>query len=427
MMHQFRFLIAGLLFCFIFSSCEKELSQENFSDTGGSGTAGGTAKYSLSGTPGNCTDVFISGDYKKGVALTASNIAEITVDVDSVGTYIVSTNSVNGISFSGSGTFTDTGEQTIELTGTGTPLADGIFTLKPGNGCTFLITVTNDGSSGGTAVFTLAGAPGNCTAPAVNGTYTAGTALNAANTIVLSVNVTTVGTYTVSTSSNNGISFSGSGNFASTGVQNVTLTGSGTANAAGAFAFVSGFGGCSFTVLVDGTGGTPTADYYFDVTIDGERIIKYADGVPGGYGLGYGTSGFDDVEYSTIISPIENPIPPGMPYIDVGKGLFLGSFSATEQAFKNFFPVGSFPYSAPNSMEGIHIVWVDKNEKIWETNNNPGTQTGSDFSITSVEDYHNIFGAYVVKFSATFNCKLYDDAGNSITLTNGKIIGEFQK
>ena len=124
--HLFIFLIAG----FLFTSCEKELSEEN----GGTqtGVIGGTAVYTLGGSPGNCTTATISGIYKVGTALDASNTITISVNVTTIGTYTISTNSLNGISFTGAGAFITTGEQTITLAGSGTALAAGTFTFAFG-------------------------------------------------------------------------------------------------------------------------------------------------------------------------------------------------------------------------------------------------------------------------------------------------------
>lgn len=112
------------------------------------------------------------------------------------------------------------------------------------------------GGVSGSAVFSFDGAPGGCVAPVINGTYTAGTALGASNTVELDVTVTTAGTYTITTSTSNGISFTGSGTFASAGPQTVTLSGSGTPTTAGTAAFTPGSTGCTFTVtIVAGSGG----------------------------------------------------------------------------------------------------------------------------------------------------------------------------
>ena len=109
------------------------------------------------------------------------------------------------------------------------------------------------GSSSGTAVYTLDGAPGGCTTPVITGNYLVGTALGAGNTVVLTVNVTTVGTYTISSGTANGISFSGSGTFLITGSQIIVLTGSGTPAAAGTNSFSPGTNGCSFQITTTTT------------------------------------------------------------------------------------------------------------------------------------------------------------------------------
>ena len=137
--HLFIFLLAG----FLFTSCEKELSEEN----GGTptGVIGGTAVYTLAGSPGTCTVATVSGIYKVGKALDISNTITISVNVDTIGTYSISTNALNGISFTGTGAFITTGEQTITLSGTGTAVAAGAFTYAFGaNGCSFSVTVSSD-------------------------------------------------------------------------------------------------------------------------------------------------------------------------------------------------------------------------------------------------------------------------------------------
>ncbi len=108
------------------------------------------------------------------------------------------------------------------------------------------------GSTTGTAVYTLAGAPGACSLPIINGIYTAGTALNASNTVILTVDVTTIGTYAITSGTANGITFSGAGSFTITGTQIVTLTGSGTPAVAGTFSYSQGPTGCSFPITVSG-------------------------------------------------------------------------------------------------------------------------------------------------------------------------------
>ncbi|MCW3160466.1 hypothetical protein [Chryseobacterium oryctis] len=93
------------------------------------------ATYTMS-----CGSATVNGVYKVGTALTASNTITLPVNVSALGSYTVTTNTVDGISFSGSGTFTSTGNQNITLSGMGTPSSTSVKTL----------TITSD-SKGGTS------------------------------------------------------------------------------------------------------------------------------------------------------------------------------------------------------------------------------------------------------------------------------------
>ena len=114
-------------------------------------SSGGPAVFTLSqGTGGICMDASVSGSYVKNVALTSTNQVSIKLNVTTAGTYSISTNSVNGYSFSGSGTVGATGTQTVILTGSGTPTNEGTntFTVTAGTStCTFTVTVTPTGTN----------------------------------------------------------------------------------------------------------------------------------------------------------------------------------------------------------------------------------------------------------------------------------------
>jgi len=72
-----------------------------------------------------------------------------------------------------------------------------------------------EGGKGG-AVFTFVGAPGECTQSVVSGNFYIDTPLNSNNTVTLTVDVTTVGSYNISTNTVHGISFSATENFSDT-------------------------------------------------------------------------------------------------------------------------------------------------------------------------------------------------------------------
>ncbi len=107
---------------------------------------GGALLPSGGGGTINCSSTIINGAYVAGVVLTSSNSIIVSVTVTSTGDYTIYTNTVNGYSFSASGTFTATGKQNVTLPGSGTPVATGInaFTLTFGTStCNFSMVVVS--------------------------------------------------------------------------------------------------------------------------------------------------------------------------------------------------------------------------------------------------------------------------------------------
>jgi len=105
--------------------------------------AASTASFTLEGSPNSCIDTVVGG-YIKGVSMDPSSHVIIEVNVTTPGIYSVSTDTVNGYTFSSAGTFSFPGEQVISLVASGTPLNAGtdVFTLNAGpSTCTFSITV----------------------------------------------------------------------------------------------------------------------------------------------------------------------------------------------------------------------------------------------------------------------------------------------
>ena len=247
MVRTIKVFLTGLVLCMAFISCQKEYSTENGILPGGNGSGGtssGTAVYVWTGTPGICSTALVNGTYTAGTALTASNTVIVEVNVVTVGTYTVSTGANNGISFSGTGTFTITGTQVIILTGTGTPTAAGTFNYIPGTtGCSFSITATTIPPPV-VAVGTL-----DCAMAVLAGVYQQSIPLTSTNTVTIPVTVTTAGSYSITIASTNGCSFSGSGNLA-LGPQTVVLTGSGTPVNSGAISFSVSLGAsnCNFSI-----------------------------------------------------------------------------------------------------------------------------------------------------------------------------------
>jgi Fe-S cluster biogenesis protein NfuA len=234
-----------LAFTVLFFSCQKE------PDVDLDPAPTPAAVYTLSGSPNACTVATVAGYYATGTPLSATNTVTVQVNVATAGTYSITTNTVNGYSFAASGTFAATGTQTVVLTGSGTPVtaqADAFTPTSGTAGCTFNVTVVTPAP----AVFTYSGAPNGCTVATVNGSYAVATALTAANTVTVQVNVSAVGTYSITTNTVGGMTFAKTGTFAATGNQNVTLIGTGTPTTSGSNTFTVGTNGCTFNVPVVG-------------------------------------------------------------------------------------------------------------------------------------------------------------------------------
>lgn len=173
----------------------------------------------------DCSSSKAMGNYVKGKELTSSNYLSIAVNVTKLGNYTITGTTPNGYNFYGTGVFLNTGVQTIQIPGQGTPqnVQTDNVTLEANGAavnCTPAISI---------AVLSPAGSyTMSCGSATVNGVYKVGTALTASNTITLPVNVSALGSYTITTNTVDGISFSGSGTFTSTGNQNITLSGTGT-------------------------------------------------------------------------------------------------------------------------------------------------------------------------------------------------------
>jgi len=212
----------------------------------------GEAVFSFDGSPGGCTNFLVNGSYYAGIVTAAGNTVTVTVDVTKTGTYVIFTNTANGLTFNAAGSFSIPGKQTITLKCTGVPIRAETTAYTPNTGtvsCNFSLDVQPLPPP---AIFTLGGEPNTCTPVTVNGFYIVSKPLDAANTVVLQVNVTTPGSYTISTNTVNGFSFSGSGVFSTNGVQNVILQGSGTPLSTGNYIITPKYGTslCTFPVQV---------------------------------------------------------------------------------------------------------------------------------------------------------------------------------
>ena len=93
-----------------------------------------TAEATLLTSGSSCASWGAGGTYAMNEALTASHSIGARINVTKAGSYVIHTDTVNGYSFKGTGTFAKTGEQNVILLGSGTPVMPGtnVFTIKFG-------------------------------------------------------------------------------------------------------------------------------------------------------------------------------------------------------------------------------------------------------------------------------------------------------
>lgn len=98
----------------------------------------------------------------------------------------------------------------------------------------------------------------DCNSTVVNGTFEAGTALTASETLTVDVDFDVAGAWSASTGTINGYSFVGSGTVTATGIQSIALTATGTPTTAQTDTFTLSFNSptqtCGFDVTVNAAG-----------------------------------------------------------------------------------------------------------------------------------------------------------------------------
>lgn len=265
------------LIAFTFWACQKEYSIE----TGGNPDTGAISGFGWEMVGGGtsfsgCVDTayYETIATYRGIYISLFDNAGNTVDLGltaasgnaALGTYTLTQGAVIQVTTATGDTYQPaaTGTSTsITITTSNDTLIAGTFsgTLKlNGTGADYLITngkfkakVGLPNPCGGTTPTpTTAYTIPSCAAITVQGTYTQGAAVTAANTVTIPVNVTTTGTWSVTTTAVGGLTFSGSGTFTTTGNQNIILTAAGTPTTSGAnsIAVTAGSTNCSFSVTV---------------------------------------------------------------------------------------------------------------------------------------------------------------------------------
>jgi hypothetical protein len=79
--------------------------------------------------------------------------------------------------------------------------------------------------------------------------------------------------------------------------------------------------------------------------------------------------------------------------------------------------------SEEKEINGVEVRWIDASGKKWSSAFGTGDQSGSSFTVTSHDTTNfraNGLLGPLYDSKGTFNCRLYDGAGNSMEVTDGK-------
>lgn len=125
----------------LLASCAKEYSLE----TGSGGTP--ATGVLLKEDNGDCSGVVVYGTYDAGVTLNETHYVEVSVTINKPGSYHISTDTQNGVSFADSGYFNVIGNYKLKLGGIGTPIlpmtSDYMVTFDT-TACGFSVNVSDD-------------------------------------------------------------------------------------------------------------------------------------------------------------------------------------------------------------------------------------------------------------------------------------------
>ncbi len=304
-----------IFFSVALAACQKEQSFESGYEPGS-----GSLQEDVSG---DCFPKTVNGVYEANVALSSA-LNNITVDVDvtKTGTYTITTDTINGVYFNATGTFTTLGVNTITLRGHGTPFSSGVHNFVvsyDGTSCDVQVTTVPEGG-GNPAEFTIETSgttpPLTCSGASALGNYIIGSPLNSTNRVILDIDVTAIGTYNVTTTAVNGITFSGSGAFLTTGAQNLVLYASGTpTGAAGTLAIpvTAGSSTCEFAVttvagaelVLDCAGALLFGNYTEGAALNAAHAIHVPVNIiaPGPYNITASVNGMTFIASGSFASP----------------------------------------------------------------------------------------------------------------------------
>jgi hypothetical protein len=178
--------------------------------------------------------------------------------------------------------------------------------------------------------------------------------------------------------------------------------------------------GCKKDNPYNNTHAVPTSGYYFQGTFGG-TFNQITTGAGGASSSGYAGNAGQDYNYNgggafINYSNLSNPIT--LASVNI-QHYYYNTNPSTYTLDSLFLVSASVPFTTAgnNPANGVYVTWMDANGHNWASNNAPGTQSGSKFTITASSAIDPT--TYMATVTGTFNCILYDSVGNSLIVTGG--------
>ncbi len=113
------------------------------------------------------------------------------------------------------------------------------------------------------------------------------------------------------------------------------------------------------------------------------------------------------------------------PSLSVNYLLDFATFPSNTDPYRTKLALGAHPFGNESGfVEGAIVTYNEVGDRVWSSAKDSGDQTGSKFEIEEFTVF-DFFGDDLMIIKASFDCILYNDAGDTIRVTGGKFRGEY--
>jgi hypothetical protein len=169
-----------------------------------------------------------------------------------------------------------------------------------------------------------------------------------------------------------------------------------------------------------------TINFYFSGLIDNVLHDYHSDSLDIDHQYSMGTSDASSTVHShSYISKLKRSGTPSINRISVSTEFhsYNGIGKVDDAIFRNYFGIGSYTFRTTFFGAGIYLIYTDDSGIEWSTLQGTANQQNSFASIIEVNELDYDPSTIYVLFS--FNCTVYDGAGNSKEITNAHYYGQY--